>query len=138
LQLPFIPPDSEFVLAGAGEMKLGDHWLLQAELLSPNALPPTWKDNPFEAWLDAEKVQFPLRVRTWKPGDRFRPLGMKRGSVKIADFLSERKIPRPQRLNYAVVFSGSQVMWLPGLQIADQFRLIQNTRQLLHLKLSRF
>lgn len=137
MELPSIPPDREYVLAGAGEVKVGDEWLLQAELLLPNALPPTWKDNPFEAWLDADKVQFPLVMRTWKPGDRFRPLGMNKGSVKIADFLSERKVPRPQRLNYPVVFCGDEVVWLPGLQIADEFRLLQNTRRILHLKLSR-
>lgn len=137
MELPSIPPDREYVLAGEGQVKLGDEWLLQAELLSANALPPTWKDNPFEAWLDADKARFPLVVRAWKPGDRFRPLGMKRGSVKIADFLSERKVPRPQRLNYAVVFSEGKVVWLPGLQIADEFRLLQNTMRILHLKLSR-
>jgi tRNA(Ile)-lysidine synthase len=44
------------------------------------------------AQLDRSKLQFPLTVRTWQEGDRFRPLGMS-GQQKISDFLIQQKVP---------------------------------------------
>ncbi len=136
-RFPSIPFGEEFNLTSPGEIKLGNDWLLQAELINAEEVPSTWKDNPFEAWLDAQKIQFPLRVRAWRRGERFRPLGMTGGSVKIADFLAEKKVPRPLRSLYPLVFSGEQVIWLPGLQIADQVRITEDVQQVLHLKLLR-
>ncbi len=132
---PSILADKAFVLAGEGELNLGGEWFLKAELIQVVEVPSTWKDNLFEAWLDAQKVHFPLQVRVWRRGERFRPLGMRIGSVKIADFLTEKKVPRPLRSQYPVVVSGDQVVWLPGLQIADQARITPDTRHVLHLKL---
>jgi tRNA(Ile)-lysidine synthase len=134
-RFPNIPSGVEYTLSSTGEVQLGEEWFLQAEIVHVEQVPPTWKDNRFEAWLDAQKVHFPLKVRAWKRGERFRPLGMSDGSVKIADFLTEKKVPRPLRSGYPLVFSGDQVVWLPGLQIADLVRITQNTQWVLHLKL---
>jgi tRNA(Ile)-lysidine synthase len=37
-----------------------------------------------------------LRVRSWKPGDRFQPAGMK-GTKKLQDFFTDAKIPKHER-----------------------------------------
>ncbi|MEW6503127.1 MAG: tRNA lysidine(34) synthetase TilS [Chloroflexota bacterium] len=136
-RFPSIPLNEEFTLAGIGEIRLGKDWFLQAELIRIEEIPPTWKDDPLEAWLDAQKIQFPLSVRGWRRGDRFRPLGMNKGSVKIADFFAEKKIPRSLRSQYPLVLCGEEVIWLPGLQIADPVRLTPHSQAVLHLKLGR-
>lgn len=135
--LPSIPPNEEFTLNDEGEVRLGGEWLLKTEMLPAAALPARWKENPFEAWLDADHIKFPLKVRRWRRGERFSPLGMESGSVKIADYLTERKIPRLLRAQYPLVYSGTDVVWLPGIQIANQYRLTSNTQRVLHLKLVR-
>ncbi|GAP10470.1 tRNA(Ile)-lysidine synthetase, N-terminal domain [Bellilinea caldifistulae] len=136
-RFPNIPLGEEYTLSSTGEVKLGKDWFLQAEVVNVEQIPPTWKEDRFEAWLDAQKVKFPLKIRAWKPGERFRPLGMSGRSVKIADFLTEKKVPRPLRSGYPLVFSGEEAIWLPGLQIADPVRIAQNTQWVLHLKLIR-
>lgn len=135
--LPSIPQNEEFALTGEGEVKFGGEWLLKAEFIPVAELPANWKENPFEAWLDADNVKFPLKVRRWKRGERFCPLGMESGSVKIADYLAERKVSRLLRAQYPLVYSGTDVVWLPGVQIANQYRLTSNTQRVLHLKLVR-
>ncbi|WP_322792221.1 tRNA lysidine(34) synthetase TilS [Bellilinea sp.] len=135
--LPSIPSNEEITLNGGGEITLGGEWLLKAEIFPAANLPARWKENPYEAWLDADHIKFPLKVRRWRRGERFRPLGMESGSVKIADYLTERKIPRLLRAQYPLVYSGDDVVWLPGMQIANQFRLTSNTQRVLHLILVR-
>lgn len=47
--------------------------------------------DPTSIRMDSSKIDWPLRVRHWKNGDAFTPLGMK-GSQKISDHLTHRKI----------------------------------------------
>ena len=44
----------------------------------------------------AAAVQFPLTVRSWKPGDRIRPRGLN-GTKKIQDIFTDLKIPAGER-----------------------------------------
>lgn len=63
--------------------------------------------KPGMLMIDASKVSWPLSIRPWKAGDRFRPLGMK-GHQKISDHLSNRKIDasRKQETQVAVGIDG--------------------------------
>ncbi len=56
-------------------------------------------------------------------GQRFQPLGMIEGSQKLSDFWVNVKLPHRARAGWPVVFSGDQVVWLPGFRIAHPFRL---------------
>lgn len=42
-------------------------------------------------YIDADKIDWPVQLRTWKAGDRFIPLGME-GTQKVAEHLTNRKI----------------------------------------------
>lgn len=55
--------------------------------------------------MDASKLKWPLEIRRWKPGDTVEPLGLK-GSQKISDHLTNRKIPTIYR-EKALVLCGS-------------------------------
>lgn len=55
--------------------------------------------------LDEASLQWPLILRTWYSGDSFTPLGMK-GSQKVSDHLTNRKIPTISR-EKALVLCGS-------------------------------
>ena len=48
--------------------------------------------SPKIAFLDYDKLKFPLRVRHWAAGDWFIPLGMK-GKKKVSDLMIDEKIP---------------------------------------------
>lgn len=59
-------------------------------------------------WLDADAVQWPLTLRPWREGDRFRPLGMK-GHQKVSDHLTNRKVNTDAR-GEALVVTGAEGM----------------------------
>jgi tRNA(Ile)-lysidine synthase len=58
-----------------------------------------------------------LALRTWKPGDRIRPLGMD-GSRKVQDILVDAKVPRDERGQLPVLVCRDTVIWIPGYRIA--------------------
>lgn len=53
---------------------------------------PPSKFSQDSLYVDLSQLQFPLRLRNWKPGDRIQPLGME-GTQLISDHLTNRKIP---------------------------------------------
>ncbi len=91
--------------------------------------------GPGCAWLDADRLSFPLRVRGIRPGDRFRPLGAP-GERKIQDFLVDLKVPREERGRVAVLESGGEIAWVLGLRIDERFKVAEDTRRVAALRLS--
>ncbi|MBD3404433.1 tRNA lysidine(34) synthetase TilS [candidate division GN15 bacterium] len=85
--------------------------------------------------VDWECVSEPLVVRTIRPGDRFRPLGMK-GRKKIGDYLTDRKIPPVLRDEIPVVCDRHGVIWLAGFEIDDRVKRTAATRKVLKIDIS--
>lgn len=86
------------------------------------------------AYLAPEKLNFPMELRPWRPGDRFRPFGMK-GHKKISDFLKDEKVSRPEKENTWVLCSEGQIVWVVGHRIHHAFRVQKNTKNILKLEL---
>jgi tRNA(Ile)-lysidine synthase len=78
-----------------------------------------------------------LRLRSWKPGDTFIPLGM-HGRKKVSDFFTDSKIPLSEKGQYPVLETiDGQIVWLCGLRIDDRFKITENTRRVLRLEFHR-
>lgn len=75
-----------------------------------------------------------LTVRTWRPGDRFRPLGMA-AEKKLQDYFTDAKVPRPLRARLPLVFGPDHLLWVAGLRIDDRAKLAPETRRMLVLQL---
>ncbi len=71
--------------------------------------------------LIAESVPGPLRVRNWRPGDRFWPAHTK-SPKKVKELLQERHVAQPERKFWPVVVSGDQIVWLRGFPVPAKFR----------------
>lgn len=92
---------------------------------TPRAFP---KDR-FIAYFDADKCS-DLTVRTFRPGDRVRPLGIKQ-PVKLKDFFISRKIPLEDRSHVPLLVSGSEIIWIVGHRIDENYKLENTTRNVL-------
>lgn len=88
------------------------------------------------AFLDVDKLKFPLIVRRVEYGDRFRPQGM-RGSKKVYDFLTDLKLSRSEKEQQLVVVSGEDIVWVVGHRIADNFKVVDETRAVVGLVMDR-
>jgi len=88
--------------------------------------------SPLTACLDLDRITFPLKVRTWEPGDRFMPLGMKH-MKKVSDFLIDLKVPLTVKEKVLLLLSGDEVMWVMGHRIDDRFRVTPDSGRILVL-----
>ena len=67
-----------------------------------------------------------LKVRNWRPGDRFQPFGLE-GSKKLSDLLRERQIPREIRPRVLVVADEAGILWVVGVARAERTRWLPST-----------
>ena len=132
---PQITPATEIHLDVPGEV-LVDGWRLTATLGDPfdlDALEEAMQD-PWQAWLDADLLTLPLVLRTRRPGDRFRPLGMEGHSMKLSDFWVNEGLNRRAREGWPLVYSGEELASVPGFRPAHPFRITGKTRRVVHLQ----
>jgi tRNA(Ile)-lysidine synthase len=86
------------------------------------------------AFLDYQVLQFPLRIRNFRPGDRFQPLGVK-GSQKLKEFFIDHKIPRFERSKIPLLISGETIVWVVGHRIDECARISDRTKRILKVNL---
>jgi tRNA(Ile)-lysidine synthase len=84
--------------------------------------------------VDRQLLDFPLIVRKWEKGDSFYPLGMK-GKKKISDFLTDRKVSRPDKEKTYVLLSGDKIVCVLGHRIDDKFKVTGQTKEIYEIEI---
>lgn len=79
------------------------------------------------AVFDRDRLQPPLVLRNWRPGDRLHPLG-RRFARKLKRLLSEARIGRWQREGWPVLVSGGILAWARGFPVAAEFAANEKTQ----------
>jgi tRNA(Ile)-lysidine synthase len=112
---------------------LNDGSLFVSELieLSKNSL--KFSENCNVELLDYHLLQNPLKIRSWKKGDWFIPLGMSR-KKKLHDFFIDEKVPVYRRLSIPLLYSGDDLVWILGFRIDERFKVRNQTKQVLRVK----
>jgi tRNA(Ile)-lysidine synthase len=85
-------------------------------------------DPSAEAWLDiGDGRAGAFTVRSWRAGDRYRPLGAA-GTVKIGDQFTNRKLP-VERRRFLPVFllGGTEPVWCPELPPAEGSKINEHS-----------
>jgi tRNA(Ile)-lysidine synthase len=119
------------------QCELGNGWILAVESVSLDTSRRLLDPDNWTAWLDADLTGSSLTVRSRRAGDRFNPLGMESGSVKLSDFFVNVKLPRRARTQWPLVCVGEEIAWVPGFRLAHPFRVTSKTERTLHLEIKR-
>ena len=82
------------------------------------------------ACMDADCLQWPLLIRSWEPGDRFRPLGLK-GSKKVQDFFTDSKIPRSAKTSIPLLCDREKICWILGYRLDDRVKVTPRTKRVM-------
>ncbi|MGZ4209326.1 MAG: tRNA lysidine(34) synthetase TilS [Actinomycetota bacterium] len=110
-------------------------WSARARAWISAERPATLPDGRRECVLDADRVIFPLRVRRWRSGDRFRPLGMTR-QKKVGDFFTDEKVSRTRRSGVPlVVADDGTICWIAGHRVDDRAKVTSRTTRFLWLEM---
>lgn len=82
--------------------------------------------DPNIAFLDYSSLSFPLKIRKWKKGDHFFPLGMKNKKL-LSDFFIDNKLSIYDKENTWLLTSGENIIWIIGHRIDNRFKLTNQT-----------
>lgn len=97
--------------------------------------PDSWPQDKTIAHLDADLIEYPLKIRNWEQGDSFYPLGMK-GKKKLSDFMIDEKIPVNLKSRVMLFESGDDIVWLAGYRIDDRYKVTTKTKNVLIIKMT--
>ena len=90
--------------------------------------------NPNLGYLNLSKLSFPLTLRPWSEGDKFQPYGMK-GSKKLSDFFTDIKLSAIEKENVYILVSGSEIAWVVGFRVSDNFALKSGDKSIIKFEL---
>lgn len=88
------------------------------------------------AYIDKNKLEFPLVARRWREGDYFYPFGMKMKKKKLKKFFTDEKVPLNEKENIWVVESNKKIVWVAGYRIDERFKVTDKTKEILEMHLS--
>lgn len=87
-------------------------------------------------YADADTLHLPLKVRPWRSGDRFRPLGMQTSRL-ISDFFTDLKLDLEQKRRAGIVFfedpDGEHIVAIAGIpspRLDDRYRITSSTKRI--------
>ncbi|MEO8146024.1 MAG: tRNA lysidine(34) synthetase TilS [Bacteroidia bacterium] len=92
--------------------------------------------SPDVAYFDADKISFPLQLRTWKKGDYFHPIGMKGRRKKLSDYFTDEKISLPDKEHIWLLLSGNEICWVIGKRSDERFKVTAETKKMLQIAVS--
>ncbi|MBU1086664.1 MAG: tRNA lysidine(34) synthetase TilS [Candidatus Omnitrophica bacterium] len=95
------------------------------------------KQKPLSTeYLDFDAIKFPLIVRVWIAGDRFKPLGST-GSRKIKKFLIDQKIDLELKQRIPLILSDNKIILVANMRISDDFKVTARTKNILKIVIKR-
>jgi tRNA(Ile)-lysidine synthase len=84
-------------------------------------------------FIDASQVNFPLVLRRWEPGDNFQPLGLGGSHQKVQDFLTNQKVPVPEKRQIWMLESAGQILWIVGWRMSEICKVTPSTKYCLKI-----
>jgi len=130
------PPCFQYTLLGPDTVRVRETGQVLSVCPASMAAAAHMKDAGHTvAFFDMDAVQFPLTLRTARPGDRFRPLGLK-GTQKVKDFFINQKVPRNRRAACPILLGGDRIIWVAGYRIDDAVKITPATRRILKTELT--
>lgn len=121
--------ENEIAIQTFGSFKF-ENWRIQISKVSVETFDHSLKQTDF---FDADKLDFPLRLRKWKAGDRMIPLGMK-NEKKISDILIDDKVDRFEKEETLVMISNHRIACLLGIRISEKFKVVEDSKELIRVQ----
>lgn len=92
--------------------------------------------TPDTACFDADKIRFPLSLRHWRQGDRFRPFGMN-GKKKLSDYFNDHKYSLIEKEEALLLCDRENILWIVGKRAANDARITSETKRILLIQTSK-
>jgi tRNA(Ile)-lysidine synthase len=84
------------------------------------------------AFLNFDKLKFPLILRKWQAGDTFQPFGMC-GKKKLSDYFIDEKLSQFEKEEQYVLTSDEKIVWLVNRRIDERFKIDEECKMILKI-----
>ena len=116
-----------------GEVRDKDNgFIVEADILDSVTAKDLRVKNPYQAYLDHDKIAGPLIVRNRMPGDVFSPFGL-RGKKKLQDIFVDEKIDIDKRDRIPVIEDGKKIVWVVGYRVSEEAKVTSATKKVVKL-----
>jgi tRNA(Ile)-lysidine synthase len=92
------------------------------------------KASKNEIYVDADTLQFPLEIRSYKDGELFYPMGMQ-GKKKLSKFFKDEKLSLLDKENCLLLYSNNKVVWVINYRADNRFKITEKTNRILKITL---
>ena len=82
--------------------------------------------------MSSSSLLFPLTLRQWKQGDKFKPFGMK-GFKKLSDFFKDLKLSRFEKDQVWILENPEHIIWVVGYRLDDRCRINEGEHQAIEI-----
>jgi tRNA(Ile)-lysidine synthase len=79
-------------------------------------------------FVDAESIGAYVRIRNWKPGDYYDPVGLPAGKLK--KLFQRARVPRSHRTSWPVVVADSTIIWVASFPVSREFAPSGSSQQI--------
>jgi tRNA(Ile)-lysidine synthase len=90
----------------------------RAEIANSSIVPQT-SESGDRVFVDGGRLGPCVKIRSWKPGDYYKPVGWPGGKLK--KFFQRTRIPRSQRSRWPVIVSESTIVWVASFPVSREF-----------------
>jgi tRNA(Ile)-lysidine synthase len=82
--------------------------------------------------ISTSSLLFPLTLRHWKQGDKFKPFGMK-GFKKLSDFFKDQKLSRFEKEQVWILENPEHIIWIVGYRLDDRCRINEDEHKAIEI-----
>ena len=92
------------------------------------------EQKTYTKWLDYDKIEGDLVIRTRRSGDYF-VMDDKGHRQSLKAFFINEKIPREQRDEILLLADGSHIVWIIGYRISFQYKIENDTKRVMKIQM---
>ncbi|ATA76519.1 tRNA lysidine(34) synthetase TilS [Capnocytophaga canimorsus] len=85
-------------------------------------------------FVDADLLEYPLKIRPWQSGDVFYPIGLNQ-KKKVSKFFKDEKLSIFEKEDQWLLVSGEKIVWIIGRRADNRFRVTSKTVNILKITL---
>lgn len=122
--------ENQFIEIEESIKKIDKPLCLKIEKIENKKIEITKKSNI--AFLNFDKLKFPMILRKWQAGDSFQPFGM-RGKKKLSDYFIDEKLSQLEKNEQYVLISGDKIVWIVNRRIDDKFKVDESCKSILKI-----
>jgi len=117
-----------------GLVKLPDGAEISLEVLQKKAYTDLLESgyNNWMSALDWDRVQGPLELRNWRPGDQYQPIGQS-NAEKVKVLFQRARIPLWERRHWPVITKNDEIVWVRRFGAAAAYAATPDSGSILHI-----